>query len=687
MYYVHTDGSTDLTGMRGVPLIKGEHLDSRLAAAPDGKTLYMTGLGHAVQRITIGSARGPEVFAGAVHEPGSSNARFNTPSAIACDASGRVYVGDLHNNRVQVLSPGGRRLAGIKVLRPAWMAVHQRTGALYVLHGARVRGKSVGRLSKFSAFPKLEELFHVDGFVFRVAALDSWSSRPRIWMAGRETVAGLAGGRHKPTQAVHPAGLTIWEEQGRSWKRILDFEEEARKKAGDRYFGPWSGGRLRGDKVVCDPTREVVYYLNRYILDLKTGRYLGSVKLPHATDDIAFDKRGYLHAHFNPGFYVPGVGRLDPSRPKKERDRNGREWLVYPEVPYDHGVQKMGPWRQPWSGVLPVKDQRGAKYFQDGIGVNMRGDVAEQSNVYYVPRMEDAGVAFARAGINERIRSGGYIDKNQAARFERHIAELKRRGEDIYFIRRRPGLPSMGGTIWTFDATGELRKERAVTAGDIVNGAMIDEDRSVYFVTARPRMAGDRYFLRGRGGTIGDPADKRNRNPFTGTLIKSKPDTHCRVVMSKSAVPMDPLPDRPPDLMHTNWAGVSGKQGWSWVEGHEWLYAGASPIVSHGCSCPTQRMHLDWFKRSYVPEVYRHSIGVVDAAGNLILHAGRYGNFDGGSGPKSRIPVGGDGIGCYAPRFISGTDNFLVFEDRGERLVVLKLNYHAEETVSIGGGT
>jgi hypothetical protein len=32
------------------------------------------------------------------------------------------------------------------------------------------------------------------------------------------------------------------------------------------------------------------------------------------------------------------------------------------------------------------------------------------------------------------------------------------------------------------------------------------------------------------------------------------------------------------------------------------------------------------------------------------------------------------------PRFISGTDNYLVFDDWGERLVVLKLGYHAEET-------
>jgi hypothetical protein len=85
-----------------------------------------------------------------------------------------------------------------------------------------------------------------------------------------------------------------------------------------------------------------------------------------------------------------------------------------------------------------------------------------------------------------------------------------------------------------------------------------------------------------------------------------------------------------------------------------------------------------------VPEAYRHSIGVLDTNGNLVLHIGRYGNLDSGDGPKSRIPVGGDGIAMANARFISGTDDRLVFEDNGERIVVLRLNYHAEDTVGIG---
>ena len=157
--------------------------------------------------------------------------------------------------------------------------------------------------------------------------------------------------------------------------------------------------------------------------------------------------------------------------------------------------------------------------------------------------------------------------------------------------------------------------------------------------------------------------------------------------MAKSPIPMDALPNRPPELMDVNYMeeAYMHKGSWCWVEGAEWLYAGASPIVSVSCSCPTQRMHLDWYKRVFVPEAYRHSFGVLDTAGNLIMHLGKYGNYDSGFGAKSKIPVGGDNIGVYIPRFIGGTDNYLVFCDWGERLVVLKIAYEAEESAGIGG--
>ncbi len=45
--------------------------------------------------------------------------------------------------------------------------------------------------------------------------------------------------------------------------------------------------------------------------------------------------------------------------------------------------------------------------------------------------------------------------------------------------------------------------------------------------------------------------------------------------------------------------------------------------------------------------------------------------------------MGDDGIGWFVPRFVSGTDNYLVVTTWGEAIMVLKLNYHAEATASI----
>ena len=151
----------------------------------------------------------------------------------------------------------------------------------------------------------------------------------------------------------------------------------------------------------------------------------------------------------------------------------------------------------------------------------------------------------------------------------------------------------------------------------------MDENGALYFVTARPRMYGDRkFFLKNRGGIFGASPNKGNRSPFTGTYIKTKPNERCDVLMAGAPIPLDALPERPPELMDVSFMDEAymGKNSWCWVEGAEWLYAGASPIVPAGCTCPTMRAHLDWYKRTFVSETYRHSIGVLDANGNLILH-------------------------------------------------------------------
>jgi len=42
LYYVGTDGSSDLPGTSGLRLVKGKHPFPHLAASPDGRWLYIT---------------------------------------------------------------------------------------------------------------------------------------------------------------------------------------------------------------------------------------------------------------------------------------------------------------------------------------------------------------------------------------------------------------------------------------------------------------------------------------------------------------------------------------------------------------------------------------------------------------------------------------------------------------------
>jgi hypothetical protein len=322
-----------------------------------------------------------------------------------------------------------------------------------------------------------------------------------------------------------------------------------------------------------------------------------------------------------------------------------------------------------------VKDQPGAKFFQDGVGANMRGDVAVNGNIYYVPKMEDFGkdAAMSATAIKDMQARGEYNSTigNKYAEHERIMADAMKRGEEVYSIKRRPGYPLAGATVWTFDKTGELRTECAATLGGLVAGVQMDEDGKLYFLHNRTRMIDGKAFLAGKCGIFGAGPDKPDKAPFTGTFMRAAGADV--VFLAKDApVPLEEPPARPRDFP----AG--------WMQGADWLYAGASPVVAGGCSCPTSRSHLDWYKRSFLPEAYRHSMAVLDSNGNLILHIGRYGNYDSWHGSKSKIPVEGDGIGMFLPRMISGTDNYLCFQDWGERLAVLKLNYHAEETVGIG---
>ncbi|MBA4386792.1 MAG: hypothetical protein C0404_02355 [Verrucomicrobia bacterium] len=701
LYYLFTDGSTDVAGQKGRPFITRQalHENARLAASPDGSVLYMCNPGqNVVFQFSTQGDKPAEVLMGGGggkdkkskgNDPGSDNEHLNNPVSLDCDAQGRIYVSDSFNNRLQIFAPDGKHLKTIPMDRPGEVHVHRKSGAIYLFHAGEVQGRSVPRLTKFTSFENPKEEFHVDNLVPGMTALDSWTPKPRLWFGGG------GGGKSYPGFHISGANVTIWEEDGGTLKKIVDFDEIAKKGTGEDEIGRWSTSVF--DHVDCDPTRERVYFQgfrgNPRVFDLKTGKRLIRVRLRNPMNDLAFDKRGYMHCHIDPGFGIPGVGRVDPDQSAPAMDyykgqvmKKYDDLTEFKEVPYDYGVELSKPQTPGWIGGIPVKDQPGAKYFQDGFGVNMKGELVVQSNIYFVPRMDEAGFGLAMAGADARAAAGGgaYGDSGRSglfAQFVRNIQEKERLGEEVFYIPRKPGIPLCGATAWTYERNGEVRQASAVTAGGTLAGTLIDEDGMLYFTASRTKLYNGKVFLNGQKGYYGSdkPLQENDRNPFTSTYFKTRGKDV--VFLSRgAAVPLDAPPARPTDVVTGGPFGDAEFGGGEmWVEGAEWMYAGAGPVIASGCTCASMRSHLDWYKRSYVPESYRHSLGILDTNGNLIMHLGRYGNNDDALAMKS----GTDDVRLFLPRFISGTDNYLAFDDWGERLVVLKLNYQAEESAGI----
>ena len=110
-----------------------------------------------------------------------------------------------------------------------------------------------------------------------------------------------------------------------------------------------------------------------------------------------------------------------------------------------------------------------------------------------------------------------------------------------------------------------------------------------------------------------------------------------------------------------------------------------------GCACWNARFALDLFARSFVTELNRFRVAVLDTNGNLIMRIGKYGNVDDGvplvmaGGPLSPRSIGGDEVALfYAPYLATDTDRRLFIADPGNgRILAVRLDYHATERVAL----
>ena len=604
-----------------------------------------------VYRLDMASDDPPTVFAGAMARgrPAGGPAQLKSPVSVDCDAAGRVYVADYAGHRVQVFSPGGKLLKSVATPLPAQVCVHRKTGDIYVFSW-HIRNEfdlvqdkpALTHFGPFEnprrieswplpGFPPNTGRYRISGFPYH-AAIDSWREPLTFWASaewGLENV--LTRGKIKRT------GVVVYELRAGRFQPLRDFAREALKKvvilepprnARQRLYVNPADGSLYLSEADAGVGKSFTFVIR---IDPKTGR-ARRVPLPFDAEDMAFDRQGLAYLRTD-----RQVARYDP-----------RTWR---EVPWDYGEHHK---------------KVGFSSSRDGRRAEVTSALALPSNAFW----HHGGMALSGRG---HLVVSCYYTHDPTDRTQGLTVFKGKPYEPRIYPGRVPSSGRGGAIIHIFDRHGQLIHEDAAPGLGDVNGVYIDEQDSIYVLSAATRVLdGKRYF-----------------NDMTGTLIKFKPGRGRAVSRKRQHMPL-PLPEgdyprRDPDL-------VSAPQGTAWVEGAEWMYGGVGwggKNMGTGCACWNTRFAMDYFARSFGPEIDRYSVAVLDSCGNLILRVGRYGNVDDGKpleargGPPQPQALGAGEVGLFYPAYLAvDTDRRLFIADPGNaRIVAVKLDYHTTRRV------
>jgi hypothetical protein len=686
---LQTDGGTggrELTGPRVHAMFqaRGTNADRKhwpvgptsAVFSPDGKTLYLTGYvwrhtwdfdaHHGVMKMPFEGDREPTVFAGTMVQgkAGSKNGEFNGATSVAVDGKGRVYVSDYMNDRVQVFASAGKHLKNIAVFKPAQVEIHPKTQDVWVftwqvqtrnLAKVKKRFEIQPMLTQFGPFEKpakkaswplpfparrnhFQPWWNLPPLVYR-GGLDGWTDPPTIWVA-----SGKSSGRRPRADQWDGFNLRLLRPKGDRLVVVREFGDDVARARGRKKYPAWN---IQYQMLFVNPKTGHLFFgepdsgpankaYNQLIeVDPLTGRP-ATVDLPFNAEHLCFDLdgRAYLRT-------TDVVVRYDPSN-----------WR---EVPWDYGEQLKrvscggGGRSADVIGGLRLPSTSPVCFHQGGMAVSAKGHLAVSCALR------------RRAQPRKRVE--------QAAD---HGAK--------YTPRVFPGrvLSSTSACLHIWDRHGKIVCQDAVPGMPQVDGVGIDAQDAIYIMATPTRVFGGKPYF----------------NKVTETLMKLRPKTGdppepTFVSSSRRAVvrlPAEDRPDRPPDVRN-------GPLGQAWIQGAEWFYGGVGFAGFNGPGCACWRCHfaLDYFARSFAPEMDRYRVAVLDTAGNLITRIGQYGNPDDGvplvgtAGPPNPRPIGGDEVGLFHAGYVAThTDRRLFIADVGNaRVVSVRLGYHASESVAL----
>ncbi len=664
------------------------------AISPDGTWLYLAGYAwriprnvgclNSVLRMKLDGDQEPQVFLGNLDpgKHGTDNKHFTCASSVACDSKGRVYVSDYMNDRVQVYSPEGAFLKSIKTPKPAVVRIHPKTDEIYVFSWVLLSMHLIKRgswgtvtvkptLTHFGALdkpsqiaeydlplPQKERFFFYRGVdphaIWYSADIDFYAKTPTIWL-GRRCINNQERGL--------PSG-----DGGKS---------TAWSKSGIRLLQMQKGKLIQTDDFGADTVKSVtratppIYFRQRLFVNPKTEKlYVGEgdsgvgnnvstlleidpetsaikpYKLPFAAEDICFDQEGliYLRTHW-------------------EILRYEKTEQVWREVPWDYGEEAIakGGGGNPLSAIslLPTPSVRPMCYFQNGMSISPKGHLAVSCVNYSAQAMVRSKGYNARAFMDGKQPEPSVHSKNRTKKYVPSLFPGRARWNEIH--------------VW--DRHGKIIHKDAMPGLHMHNGLAIDKDDNLYAMASGTRV------LDG----------KRYHDRSSGTLVKARP-AKAKFTSSKTvaiALPPELRPKRAPD-MWGRWM-----IGDSWIDGAEWLYGGVNFVGwnmnDKACGCCRATFELDFFARSFAPEIGHLSIAVLDTNGNLILRVGQYGNADDGvplvphPNLKQARSIGGDEVALFWGAYLAThSDRRLFIADPGNgRIVSVKLGYHTEAKLAL----
>ncbi|MFO7898328.1 MAG: hypothetical protein R6V58_04620 [Planctomycetota bacterium] len=643
------------------------------ALSPDGRALYLAGYvygwskhGHAhkswfhgVYQLDPTTDAEPTVFAGVMKKDkkgrGSDDEHFNMPADVACDSKGRVYVADHHNSRIQVFTPAGKLIKSIKTRWPAQLRIDPESGEIWVFSWPRVEyyyydqtwSKGPTTLTRLGPLENPEVLARWPLPVKQnfgrgaYAEVDFHAETPTIWLAND-------GGRYINHRKSN-IKLLRPDPSGRKLVAVRSFDKDAHRTVlrarpirhgRQRLFvNPATGKVHLGEHTLYTAVACKSFY-ETPLIDPATGR-ITMVQLPTDPEDMDFDYEGraYLRT-FN------AITRFDSN--------------TWREIPYDYGEKRVVHHGQGGGGerkyraisAITLPSAIGGMFHMGGVGVAPDGTVVVSC------------INPKHPAADSRIK-----EKNVAGN----------RGGKTYTPPIYPGR-LRGWEVHVFDRHGKLWKADAAPGLNHTTMLRIDRERNVYALAAgAPYINGERYF-NGRGCT----------------LMKIVPGA-MKGLTVKGIVPLPPAmrPKRPVDIARP---GI-------WAEGAEWLFGpvGAEGHYGSGghCSCYVNgNFDLDYYGRSFAPEIDRFRAVVLDENGNVIMRIGRYGNVDDGVPlvkpdadrrckqgwqPPSPRSVGGDQVAImHAQNVAVHTDRRFFLADVGNQCIrSIKLDYHTTETVPL----